>query len=195
VYKDSIALGKKAVFKARAFKKGWLGSDSIVATFFKNTFRADSIRPLAPLDSFYKGGSLGAKTLINGEKGDFNFRSGKWLGFRRNKMEMLLHYPQPVTVSLVTLSTVVDIGGFIMPPLSVEVWGGTNEKNLVLLSRITPAQPDSLKPAYMWGFDCAFKPTAIRFLKIIAVPVTKLPAWHPGKGQKGWIFTDEIFVN
>jgi hypothetical protein len=27
------------------------------------------------------------------------------------------------------------------------------------------------------------------------VPVSKLPAWHPGKGDKGWVFTDEVFVN
>src|SRR5450432_2634451 len=81
IYKDSILLDKAGIFKARAFKHGWLGSDSIMATFYKNTFRADSIRSLTPLDSVFKG--VGARTLINGEKGDFN-RNNKWLGFRRN---------------------------------------------------------------------------------------------------------------
>ena len=194
-YKDSVVLDKKGVFKARAFKKGWLGSDSIVATFYKNTFRADSIRALTPLDSVYKGGKLGAKVLNNGEKGDFNFRSGRWLGFRRNRMEMLLHYPESITLSSVTLSTVVDMGGYIFPPTMIEVWGGENEKALVRLAHITPPQPDSLKPAYMWGYDCDFKPVHVKFLKVIATPVAKLPPWHPAKGQPGWIFTDEIFVN
>jgi len=32
-----------------------------------------------------------AMALAYGEKGEFGFRSGKWLGFRRNKMEMVLH--------------------------------------------------------------------------------------------------------
>jgi uncharacterized membrane protein/mono/diheme cytochrome c family protein len=194
IYKDSVSLTKKAIFKARAFKNGWLGSDSIVATFFQNTFRADSIRALTPLDSMYKG-AVGAKTLINGEKGDLNFRNGQWLGFRRNRMEMLLHYGAPILVSSVTLSSIVDIGGYIMPPAAVEVWGGDNEKNLKKLAHISPAQPDSIRAGYMAGFDCIFKPTSVRFLKVVAVPVAKLPIWHPGKGQKGWIFTDEIFVN
>ncbi|MEP6750265.1 MAG: c-type cytochrome domain-containing protein [Bacteroidota bacterium] len=193
IYKDSILLDKAGIFKARAFKHGWLGSDSIMATFYKNSFRADSIRSLTPLDSVYKG-IAGAKTLINGEKGDFS-RNNKWLGFRRNKMEMLLHYADPVLVSSVTLSTQVDIGAFIMPPVYVEVWGGTNEKNLVRLSHITPQQPDSLRPAMMRGYDCTFKPTRVSYLKVVAMPVDKLPAWHPSKGQKGWLFTDEIFVN
>jgi uncharacterized membrane protein/mono/diheme cytochrome c family protein len=194
VYKNDIVLDKSAVFKARAFKPGWLGSDSIMATFYKNTFRADSIRSLTPLDSVYKG-SAGAKTLINGEKGDFNFRNGKWLGFRRNKMEMVLHYAEPVTVSSVTLSGAVDIGGFIMPPATIEIWGGTNEKKLVRLAHITPEQPDTLRPSYMRSFDCNFTPARVSFIKVVAVPVAKLPAWHPSKGQKGWLFTDEIFVN
>ncbi|MEO5594815.1 MAG: DUF2231 domain-containing protein [Chitinophagaceae bacterium] len=194
VYKNDIVLDKSSVFKARAFKPGWLGSDSIMATFYKNTYHADSIRSLTPLDSVYKG-SAGAKTLINAEKGDGNLRAGKWLGFRRNKMEMLLHYAQPVKVSSVSLSSYIDIGGFIMPPVYIEVWGGRDEKNMVRLSHITPEQPDTLKPSFMRSFDCNFKPTLVSFLKVVAVPVAKLPAWHPSKGQKGWFFTDEIFVN
>jgi len=194
VYKDAVTIDSSAVFKAKAFKTGWSGSDSIVATFYKNTYRADSIRSLTPLDSVYKG-TAGAKTLINGEKGESNFRNGKWLGFRRNKMEMLLHYATPVTVSSVTLSSAVDIGGFIMPPASVEVWGGNSEKNMTRLSHITPEQPDSMRALYMRGFDCKFKPTTVSYIKVVAVPVAALPKWHPSKGQKGWVFTDEIFVN
>jgi uncharacterized membrane protein len=194
VYKDSIVLNQKAIFKARAFKKGWLGSDSIAATFFKNTFRADSIRAIAPLDSVYKG-AVGARTLVNGEKGDFNFRNGQWLGFRRNKMEMVLYYRQRVTVSSVTLSTLVDMGGYVMPPAMVEVWGGDTEQGLKRLAHIIPQQPNAVRPSYMWGFDCSFAPTTVKVLKLVASPVAKLPAWHPGKGQKAWFFTDEIFVN
>jgi len=63
------------------------------------------------------------------------------------------------------------------------------------LSRYIPEQPDSLKPTYMRGYDCNFAATTVNFLKVVAIPVAKLPAWHPGKGQKGWLFTDELFVN
>ncbi len=82
-----------------------------------------------------------------------------------------------------------------MPPVFIEVWGGASEKNMARLSHITPEQPDTLKPSFMRSFDCNFKPTLVSFLKVVAVPVAKLPAWHPSKGQKGWFFTDEIFVN
>ena len=44
-------------------------------------------------------------------------------------------------------------------------------------------------------YELKFKPVSFRYLKIIANPVLKLPKWHPGKGEKGWFFADEIFVN
>ncbi|MEO6314858.1 MAG: c-type cytochrome domain-containing protein [Chitinophagaceae bacterium] len=194
IYKNDVLINRNTVFKAKAFKKGWLGSDSIVVTFYKNTYTADSIRSLTPLDSVYKG-TAGAQTLVNMEKGEANLRNGKWLGFRSNKMEMLLHYAKPVMVSSVTLSTAIEIGGYIMPPAVIEIWGGSNEKKLVRLGRMVPQQPDSMRSAYMQGFDCNFKTTLVNFIKVVAVPVAKLPAWHPSKGQKGWFFTDEIFVN
>lgn len=194
VYNNDLRIDKAIIFTAKAFKPGWTGSDSITATFYKNSFQADSIRSLTPLDSLYKG--IGPQTLINAEKGPINFSGSKqWLGFRRNKMEMLLHYSKPVRASSVTLSGLVNTGGYVFPPASIEVWGGTNEKALKLLAHIKPAQPDSSGPSYLRGYDCNFQPVNVQFIKVVAVPVNRLPAWHPGKTQQGWLFTDEILVN
>jgi hypothetical protein len=64
-----------------------------------------------------------------------------------------------------------------------------------LLDRMTPEQPHKQKPAYQKVYELHFKPARVRYLKIIAIPVSKLPSWHPGKGKPGWFFSDEIFVN
>jgi hypothetical protein len=32
-------------------------------------------------------------------------------------------------------------------------------------------------------------------IKIEVIPVSKLPAWHPRAGSKGWVFIDEILLN
>lgn len=194
VYKEGFRLDTTAVFKARAFKTGWVGSDTLVVNFYKNTYRADSIRSLTPLDTVYKG-SNGAALLLDAEKGDFNKKDGRWLGFKYNPMEMLLCYGKPVLVSSVSLSTLIEINGYVMPPASIEIWGGDSQEGLIRLARIVPQQPDSARGAYMHTFDCSFKPVPVRFLKVVALPVGKLPPWHPGKGRKGWMFTDEILVN
>jgi hypothetical protein len=110
-------------------------------------------------------------------------------------MEALLVFDQPSVISLVTISSIVDIGAYLMPPLSLEAWGGDDPEHLKLLNRITPAQPAKMQPAYLKGYDLEFKPVTVRYLKLIANPVIKLPKWHPGKGQRGWFFADEIIVN
>ena len=110
-------------------------------------------------------------------------------------METLLLFSFPVEVKNITVSTLIDIGGFIMPPVKVEVWGGNDVNHLKLLNSITPKQPSMIQPAFLKAFELSFTPITLKYLKIITVPVSKLPLWHPGKGDKGWVFIDEVFVN
>jgi uncharacterized membrane protein len=193
-YSNNIVLASNTAVKAKAFKQGWISSAVMENYFFSSKHKADSVINLLPPDEQYKGD--GTKTLIDLIKGEAtNFKSGKWLGFRKNKMETLLLFTAPVNVKSVTLSTLVDIGGYIMPPVSIQVWGGNETNRLKLLNRITPQQPNVIQPGYLKAFELSFAPVTVKYLKIIAVPVSKLPAWHPGKGDKGWVFADEIFVN
>jgi len=32
-------------------------------------------------------------------------------------------------------------------------------------------------------------------IRLKVYPVKKLPLWHSGKGEKAWIFLDEVFFN
>jgi hypothetical protein len=107
----------------------------------------------------------------------------------------MLYFNKPTLLSSVSFSTVIDIAPYLMPAKELEVWGGTSNGNMVLLKKLAPAQPDSIKPAYLAAYECTFKPREITVLKIIVKPVMKLPPWHPGKGQNAWVFVDEIFLN
>ena len=193
-YNNNILLTKNVTVKAKAFKKGWISSEVMENYFFSSKYKVDSAINLLPADEQYKGD--GAKTLIDLTKGEAsNFKSGKWLGYRKNKMETLLLFSFPVEVKNITVSTLIDIGGFIMPPVKVEVWGGNDVNHLKLLNSITPKQPSMIQPAFLKAFELSFTPITLKYLKIITVPVSKLPLWHPGKGDKGWVFIDEVFVN
>ena len=193
-YNSHIMLTQNVTVKSKAFKKGWISSDILENYFFSSKYKVDSIINLLPPEELYKGD--GAKTLTDLIKGEAsNFKSGKWLGFRKNNMESLLMFAAPATISSVTLSTLIDIGGYIMPPVSIELWGGNDAGHLQHLSRITPQQPLKVQPAYLKAFELSFAPVTVKYVKIVAIPVSKLPLWHPGKGDKGWVFTDEVFVN
>ena len=193
VYREDVTINGNVHLKAIAYKPGWYSSDTTNADFYATKYRPGSLTHVLPPDKDYKDEK--SKILFDGVKGDKNFRSGKWVGFRNNNMEALLVFDQPSVISVVTVSSIVDIGSYLMPPLSLEVWGGDDPGHLKLLKRITPAQPSKAAPSYLKLYDLAFKPVTVRYLKLIASPVTKLPQWHPGKGQKGWFFADEVIVN
>ena len=193
VYNNAVTISSNVLLKTKAFKPGWYSSDITENYFYGAKYRPDSVIHLLPPDEQYKDSKN--KTLIDLVKGDNNFRNGKWVAFRKNKMEALLVFNQPAAISSVTISTLVDIGSYLMPPQSVEVWGGDNPTQLKLLSRITPEQPTMVKPIYQKGNEVKFSPVTVKYIKVIAIPVPKLPSWHPGKGDKAWVFTDEIFVN
>ena len=179
--------------KAKAFKQGWLSSDIMQQHFFKGDYHPDSAALLSKVDEKYKADS--AKTIIDGEKSDLNFASGKWLGYRENPMQVMLFFNKPVETSSITLSMLQQIGAHIFPPTQVEVWGGSNKNNLKLLGKIKPQQPEKETGQENLAIKCDFDKTTVSCIKLLVTPVRSLPAWHPGKGEKAWVFVDEVFVN
>ena len=193
LYKGHETINSSVLIRAKAYKAGWISSDLVEVNFYKSTCTPDSVIYLMPADSSYKDER--GKLLIDREKGEINFRLGQWVAFRKNRMECLLQFKNPTRVQNITISYLVDIGSYIMPAQKIEIWGGNDSINFKLLKQLIPEQPTMTKPAGIRAFDCKFDPVTIKYIKIVATPVSKLPAWHPGKGDKAWIFIDEVLVN
>jgi uncharacterized membrane protein len=179
--------------KAKAFKPGWISSDVLNAAIYKSTYTPDTVMYLTQAEDNFK--DEGNKYLFNREKGEADYRFGNWVGYRNRRMECLMHFAAPINAQSVAFSTLVDPGAYIMPAQSIEIWGGKDEKNLKLLSRLTPEQPEKYVPSRREGYTCTFDSTTVSYIKIIVTPVQKLPKWHDGKKQKGWFFVDEVLVN
>lgn len=192
-YSAPFQLKDRAQLAAKTYKPGWLASNPTAAVFYLQKYPPDSIRLLLPIDSNYM--KIRPTVLIDADKGDLGFGSGKWLGFRKNGLAALFYYRKPVTIGSLTFSSIVDLGAFIFPPTDLEVWGGPNEHHLKRLGTLTPTQPDKLGPPYLTAYRIDFPPQKIGCLKVIANPIPKLPDWHPAKGQPAWIFFDELLVD
>ncbi len=192
VYKEGISIEGNTLVKAKAYKTGWFSSPVMTKRFYQAIHTPDSIFFLTPPDKSYSGTPA---ILVNKQLGTTNFRDGSWLAWRQTNMETVLYFDKPTTVNNVTLSMLIDINSYLMPPQTVQVWGGDDINTLKRLSSIIPQQPTKDTPTYQDGIECKFSPTTVRYLKIIATPVQRLPQWHQGKGDKGWFFVDEVFVN
>lgn len=194
VYSDTVTIRRNVLLTARAFRDGWQASAPLQQYFFYSSHTPDSTVNLLPPDRDYKG--RGAVTLTDLVKGEMeNVRSGRWLGYRQNNLETLLLFDHSIAVSNVTISTVIDIESYIMPPVRIEVWGGNDRNRLILLQKHIPEQPVKTATKYLKTFELSFPSQQLKYLKIVAVPVPKLPSWHRGKGDRGWVMADEIGVN
>lgn len=194
IYKNGVEIKDNARLQARAFKPGWYGSDVVKRYFYRNTFRPDSVLLLTKSAPQYNGKK--GKVLADGVKGGGDFKNGKWTGFMDEPLTALLSYKSPVTAQKISLSMLQNVGASIFPPVKLEVWGGMEADKLKLLGTQKPPMPTEKEPNNGEKlFEVSFEPTPIRYIKVVAVPIAKLPAWHPQKGAKGWVFMDEVLVN
>lgn len=192
LYTKPLTASSSIQLKAIATKEGWLASKIVSRNFFKTTYLPDSVYLITKPEPKY--GKEGAKALYDLKKGTADNTTMAWLGYRETHFEALFTFKNPKFRSI-TMSYLKNIGSFIMPPNQVELWAGNDTNNLKLIQKLIPKQGQKGDLTEILALD--FQPLTINygFIKIIARPVTKLPDWHPGKGQKGWVFVDEVLFN
>jgi uncharacterized membrane protein len=193
VYKPGILISDNTTIKAKAYKAGWHGSDIINYSFYKNTFKPDSIALLTFVSETYTAD--GAKTLIDGELGGMNSGNNKWLGTQAD-LAVVMFFKAPIKPRTLTLNCLKVLDGQIFLPSEIQVWGGKDQQHLKLISTLTPGPQKKGDPAIVKGMVCNLSETAaLNCLKFVAKPIKKLPKWHYAKGKPSWVFVDEVFVN
>ncbi len=192
VFNNDVVIDKSTLFKARAFKSTWLGSDSVEQHFYKSSYKPDSILFISFPDDSYKGD--GAGMLSDHITGDLNFGDGRWLGFQKD-MDVLLQFIKPVKLHSVCLHMLKNSGSDIYPPERVEVWGGNDKTHLKLLQTIKPVAAIKGDIPSIFLEDCRFPAARVSYIKIIAISVKKSPKWGNSPNKPGWVFTDEVLLN
>lgn len=193
LYNQQILLKENTTLKAKAYKEGWYGSETITANFYKSGYQPDTTVFLLPPDDKYKAG--GTKVLFDHQFGGYEINSDKWIGVRQNNLEALMFFKQPVMMQSVVLNVMRLIPSYILPPVGLEIWGGSEKNKLRLLSTVKPESALKGDERAMIKVEGKFKPQNITYLKIVVKNLKKLPDWHPGKGEPAWVFIDEILLN
>lgn len=193
LYKPGTVLTQSTVIKARAFKQGWIGSDTVQFNVYKCRYTPDSVMFITRPDDKYKGD--GAKTIIDKDLGGTGFGNGKWLGSQKD-LELMMWFNKPIEIHSLELNTMRNIGSQIFLAAGVEVWGGPDKDHLKLLSTLKTATPHKNDPFGLVPLTCKLKTAQmVSCIKLVAKPLKSVPDWHPAKGKPGWVFMDEVFIN
>jgi len=196
IYKSPVDINGFTVLKTRATKSGWYSSDVDEYYFFEKGNIPQKAELIYPADKKYSG--RGATSLIDGKKGTVeNFKDTAWLGFREQPFAARFYFDKPPEINSITISYGKNVSGYILPPAILEIWGGDVDGKFILLKKSIPPEvkKEELKSNRMEGIKIDIPGSRYKSYKIIAKNIMKLPQWHPGKGEKGWVFIDEIFFN
>lgn len=159
--------------------------------FSKSTTKPISM--LQPVNKQYEFN--GAPTLVDGLKGNANYKTGCWIAFYKNDMEAVIDLQQPAEISSVAINTCVEKGDWVFDAraLSVEV-SENGETYTKVASENYPAMTES-DPNGIHNHKLTFDPVKARYVKVKALSEPSIPAWHGGKGYPAFLFVDEILVD
>ena len=188
--------GNKLVIKETSLVRGMAldpgGYSSIVIEgFFKKIVNDKKINTISKYSSQYEAG--GPNALIDGIRGQSNFRLGNWQGFQGQDFEAIIDLGKTKPIKKILSSFLQDVGAWIWFPKYVELWTSDNGQDFVKLTKIDNDVPDNDLPAQTKEFTFNTDVKA-RFIKVFAKGYGAIPSWHAGAGEPSWIFIDEIIV-
>lgn len=187
-----VKVKENAVFSAKALRPT---GDSRVLTE-KICFSKSSMKPIVanqPVNNQYK--FKGESMLVDGLKGNGNYKTGRWIAFFKNDMDVTIDLQQPTEISRVALSTCVEKGDWVFDARGLTVEVSADGKNFTkVASESYPVMKEDDKNG-VYHHELTFDPVQARYVRVIAPTEQSMPAWHGGKGSPAFLFVDEIEIN
>jgi hexosaminidase len=192
-YKDPIAVKHDVTLKAVAYTGGVQLEKPAEYKIIKHSAIGKTITYRNTFSERYPGN--GTYALNDGIRGSLNYNDGYWQGFNGIDADIVIDLGQGASFKSISSTFLLDQKKWIFFPDTVNYYlsidgttfqkmvGVTHDLDLNSLAIITHDFSVSLK-----------KPMKIRYLRIEAKNIGVCPDWHPGKGQKAWLFLDEIVV-
>lgn len=191
-YTDIIKIDKPCTLRTVAIRPS--GSSKI--TKDEISFSKSSMKPITMLQPINKQYEFsGATVLVDGMTGNMNYKTGRWIAFYTNDLETVIDLKEATEISSMTLHTCVEKGDWIFDTRGITVSvSDDNQTFKEVASEAYPAMKES-DPNQIYTHELKFDPVKTRYVKVKALSEQKIPSWHGGKGNPGFLFVDEIILN
>ncbi len=168
-------------------------SKPVRAHFFKVPHPDWNVHMISkPNPQYFAGGAAG---LIDGIKGNENWRKGDWHGYQGQDFETLIVFPELRTIHSISVSFLQDSRSWILMPTRVEFFtseNGLEYQQIGFIDNTLSTEEQEVKIQEL-SKTMDYKVDA-KFVKIKAYNYGKLPTWHQGAGFDAFIFVDEITI-
>jgi hexosaminidase len=193
-YTGPIAISSDVTIHALAFKDGKpRGKTSIIPVVYHKALGKNFSWNSEPS---YKYKGSGNNALLDGLRGSIRHNDGKWVGFEGNNLDIVVDLGDMMEVSSIEAYFLHDQKRWIFAPDEVSFYFSLDGKEYTNFTHdlrgFDKKTPD---PVILKGFNAELGgPVKTRYVRVLAVNQGICPAWHPGAGNKAWIFADEIVI-
>ena len=126
--------------------------------------------------------------LSDQQKGGFDFRNDRWLGFDKGVVELKISLDVPRNVKSISVSALVDQGNWIFSP-SRMIFTSSDGRSQSIIIEDANIEKENYMKILRLPIDMEVRSGVLKIESL-----DKIPEWHTGKGTVPWIFVDEIIV-
>lgn len=192
LYTKAVTITKRTLVKIKAFSNIFLASETVTAEFINDGKKIEQIEFSKPNETY---ATTNAAILNDNIGGNTNFKSGTWLGYDTDTVFITIKLKQQESIRSLLVNILQDENSWIFLPEQILVYYyDDNKKSFLPIGKETFSS-ESLSPK-----QCSIREISLsqkietHKLKLILLPVKKIPDWHIGKGKHAWLFIDEIKV-
>ncbi|WP_289111620.1 glycoside hydrolase family 20 protein [uncultured Bacteroides sp.] len=136
----------------------------------------------------------GVSTLTDGLKGNGNYKTGRWIAFYRNDMDVTIDLQQPTEISSVAFSTCVEKGDWVFDVRGITIEVSDDGENFTKVFSEEYPEMKETDCNGLYEHKQTFAPVKTRYVRVLGLSERSIPAWHGGKGNFGFLFVDEIVI-
>ncbi len=143
-------------------------------------------------NNWYKSNEILA--LVDGQLGSIDFRDNNWQGFWGNDIIVEIRLDSQQVISYLETHFYQYINSWIFIPKEVIFEGSIDGKNYVLLGKVKPKTSQEKRGKNIEKVSLNVNSLNLKYIKLSAKNIGKVPDWHEAAGSDSWLFIDEIVV-
>jgi hypothetical protein len=190
VYERPLTLREST--QLRFFAADEVRSSPVVSAFFHRIPHDWSVRVLREPAPQYTGGGVDA--LIDGLRGRRDWRTGSWQGYRNTDFEAIVDLGRAQRITQAGGSFLQDVRSWIWMPTEVSISVSTDGERFDDVGRVANAMAEDEYGVLLQNLVVDIVDVEARFVRVRARNYGTIPDWHPGRGERAWIFIDEIVL-
>lgn len=187
-YNDKIVI--KQTTKVTTYAISDNGKKSLITeeTFYKAKY---DIVSNSTFDERYSADGLYA--LVDGVYGTKKFDDGRWQGYHGNDIDIVIDLGEIKNLKSVSVNFLRNIPAYIFLPQEIILSISNDGKNFETVYSFKEELKNE-NETIIKNYKAEFENIKCKYIKLYAKNIGTCPDWHIGKGDKAWLFIDEITI-